>query len=290
MGLAWQQAPFGENPAGRFLVEELLPEHILYAEPAGRRMRVELAGAVVAVSDEVTLLHETGRYPVAYFPQGDLDARLLRPSAKRTRHPLLGATVWFSLAIGQGFEDIAWSHSQPPSHAAAMTGLVAFVWDAMDAFYEEDEPILGHAADPYHRVDVRASSRHLTVHVGGELVADTRTPLAVFETGFAPRWYVPRDDVVPGALEDDPLRALCPYKGIAHYLDIVAAGQRVAAGAWSYPEALPESARLGGYVSFDPDRVEVRLDNERLLGAAHQQVIANGTDRNLTAGVTAPTS
>src|SRR5437764_8389560 len=77
-----------------------------------------------------------------------------------------------------------------------MTGLIAFVWGAMDAFYEEDEPILGHAADPYHRVDVRASSRHLTVHLNGELVADTRAPLAVFETGFAARWYVPPDDVV----------------------------------------------------------------------------------------------
>src|SRR4051812_9421428 len=60
MGLAWQQAPFGQNAAGQFLVEEPLPEHILYAEPAGRRMRVELAGAVVALSDGVTLLHETG--------------------------------------------------------------------------------------------------------------------------------------------------------------------------------------------------------------------------------------
>ena len=89
MGFAWQQAPFGKHPAGRFLTEEPLPEHILYAEPAGRRMRVELAGAIVALSDGVTLLHETGRYPVAYFPLTDIDARLLRPSAKCTRHPQL---------------------------------------------------------------------------------------------------------------------------------------------------------------------------------------------------------
>jgi uncharacterized protein (DUF427 family) len=284
MGLAWQQAPFGKNPAGRFLTREPLPEHILYAEPAGRRMRVELAGAVVALSDGATLLHETGRYPVAYFPRTDVDARLLRPSDKRARHPRLGETAWWSLEIdGQRFEDLAWSHPSPPSYAAAMTGLIAFVWDAIDAFYEEDEPILGHAADPYHRVDVRASSRHLTVHVGGALVADTRAPLAVFETGFAPRWYVPRQDIVADALEDDPLRTLCPYKGVAHYLDVVAAGQRVAAGAWSYPEALPESARLAGYVSFDPERVEVRLDGERLPPAAHQQVVVTGTDRNLAA-------
>jgi uncharacterized protein (DUF427 family) len=284
MGLAWQQAPLGENPAGRFLLEQPLPAHILYAEPAGRRMRVELVGAIVAYSDEVTLLHETGRYPVAYFPSTDVDSSLLRPSSKRTQRPQLGETVWWSLEIEhQRFEDVAWSHHRPPRHAQLLAGRVAFVWNAMDAFYEEDEPILGHAADPYHRVDIRSSRRRLTVRFGGELIADTHAPLVVFETGFAPRWYAPRRDVAAGVLESDPRRTLCPYKGVAHYFDVVAGEQRARAAAWAYPEALPESARLAGYVSFDPAQVEVALDGEQLLPAAHQRVVASGTDRNLAA-------
>src|SRR5215471_17228069 len=106
MGLAWQQGPLGESPSGQFLLERPLPGHLLYAEPAGRRMRVELAGAVVAHSETVTLLHETGRYPVAYFPPADVDAALLRPSSKRTQHPHLRQTVWWSLEIsGQRFGD-----------------------------------------------------------------------------------------------------------------------------------------------------------------------------------------
>src|SRR5438477_10375210 len=96
MGLAWQQGPFGEHPAGRFLFEGSLPEHILYAEPADRRMRVELAGTVLAQSDDVTILHETGRYPVAYFPADDVDQTSLPLSAKRTNHPELGDTEWWS--------------------------------------------------------------------------------------------------------------------------------------------------------------------------------------------------
>ena len=36
----------------------------------------------------------------------------------------------------------------------------------MDAFYEEDERIVGHAADPYHRIDIRQTSRHLVVRDG----------------------------------------------------------------------------------------------------------------------------
>jgi uncharacterized protein (DUF427 family) len=119
------------------------------------------------------------------------------------------------------------------------------------------------------------------VQLGGGLVADTHAPLAVFETGFAPRWYVPRRDVAPGVLHDDPLRTLCPYKGVARYFDVVADGQQAVAAAWSYPQALPESARLAGHISFDPGQLEVTLDRERLLPAAHQRVVATGTDRDL---------
>ncbi len=284
MGLAWQQAPHGPHPAGRFLTRAPIPAHVLYAEPADRRMRVELAGVVVAASDAVTLLHETGFYPVAYFPPSDVGAGLLRPSGKRTSHLELGPAAWWSVRAGdQTFENVAWSYPRPPEHAAAMRGLVAFAWARMDAFYEEDEPIFGHAADPYHRVDVRASSRHLTVRLGGQVVADTRAPLAVFETGFVARWYLPRRHVAADALRDDPTRTMCPYKGVAHYYEVVVGDDRVAGGAWSYPEALPESARLRGYVSFNPGLLEMEVDGERLVAAEHQQVIPAGADRDLTA-------
>jgi uncharacterized protein (DUF427 family) len=164
-----------------------------------------------------------------------------------------------------------------------MAGLIAFVWDAMDAVYEEHEQILGHAADPYHRVDIRASSRHVSARVDGQLIADSRAALVVYETGFAPHWYVPRADVDRAAVDDDPLRTLCPYKGVARYSDVVTAGTRRTAAAWSYPEALPESRRLAGYLSFDLDQVAVHLDGPLLTTAAHQQVVPDGTDRDLTA-------
>ena len=283
MGLSWQQGPLSAHPAGRFLLEQPLPAHVLYAEPIRRRMRVELGGVVIAASDEVTLLHETERYPVAYFPRADVGMDLV-PSANRTHHPVLGETTWYSVDIdGVHFEDVAWSHFSPPDYASEMAGLVAFVWRQMDAFYEEDEPILGHAADPYHRVDVRASRRRLTARLGGQVVAETCAPLVVFESGFAPRWYVPRPDIRPGALDDDPRRTLCPYKGIAEYFDVVAGDERALAAAWSYPDAFPESARLEGYVSFDLEQVEVLVEGQPLRPRAHQTVTATGTDRDLAA-------
>jgi uncharacterized protein (DUF427 family) len=68
---------------------------------------------------------------------------------------------------------------------------------------------------------------------------------------------MPRRAIADGVLHDEPLRTLCPYKGAARYFDVVAGGRRAATAAWSYPEALPESARLAGYVSFDPGQLEV---------------------------------
>ncbi len=54
-------------------------------------------------------------------------------------------------------------------------------------------------AESFHRIDIRRDSR-LAVRNGNQVVADTRAPLALHESGFAPRWYVPRRDVVFEAL------------------------------------------------------------------------------------------
>jgi len=86
--------------------------------------------------------------------------------------------------------------------------------------HEEDERVVGHAADAYHRIDIRSTSRHLIVRDGDRVVADTRRPLALYESGFAPRWYVPREDINESALEPAAGQTFCPYKGLASYYDI----------------------------------------------------------------------
>ena len=116
-----------------------------------------------------------------------------------------------------------------------MRDAVAFAWRAMDAFFEEDERILGHAADPYHRIDIRRSSRHLVVQDGDQVVADTQTRL-LYESGFAPRWYVPRADIVVDALQLVEEQTFCPYKGIASYYNVGDARN----AAWSYRAPVEE--------------------------------------------------
>src|SRR5579863_9157849 len=175
MGLSWQQGPLAPGAIGRFLVPEPLPERMLFAEPLRRRMRVKFGGAWIADSEDVVLLHEPGRYPVAYFPLGDVFPDVLRSTDHTTAHRDLGETSWYAVRAGAHTRPrAAWEHTALPSHASMLKGRVAFAWRAMDAFYEEDERIVGHAADAYHRIDIRQTSRKILVRQGDRVIADTK--------------------------------------------------------------------------------------------------------------------
>jgi uncharacterized protein (DUF427 family) len=278
MGLSWQQGPLGGAPIGHFLTPEPLPERLLYAEPLRRRMRVKFAGEWIADSERVILLHEPGHYPVAFFPREDVLPDVLVREERVTQHKDFGETSWFTVAVGdRQSARSAWQYSDLPDHATDLRGHVAFAWRAMDGFYEEDERIVGHAADPYHRNDIRQSSRHLIVKDGDRVVADTTRPVVLYESGFAPRWYVPRADIDPTALTPVDGQTFCPYKGLASYYDI---GEQHGA-AWYYPEAWPEVARVRDLVSFEPDKVDVYLDGRKVSLEPGQSVISHGIDRGL---------
>ncbi|OBH99147.1 DUF427 domain-containing protein [Mycobacterium sp. E2733] len=278
MGLAWQQGPLATGSVGHFLTEQPLPARLLYAEPLRRRMRVRLADKWIADSQDVILLHEPGRYPVAYFPRGDIEAGVLLAEDRLTQHKDLGDTQWFTIKVAaREASHAAWQHTALPPHASILDGRLAFAWRAMDAFYEEDDRIVGHATDAYHRIDIRSTSRHLIVCDGDRVIADTKRPLALYESGFAPRWYVPREDIDESGLELVDTQTFCPYKGICSYYDIGGCKR----AAWSYLNAWPEVTRVTGLVSFEPDKIDVYLDGEQLQLEPGQTVIPHGVDRGL---------
>ncbi|MFJ9539138.1 DUF427 domain-containing protein [Streptomyces sp. NPDC101225] len=280
MGLSWQQGPLAAGSIGHFLTPEPLPERLLFAEPLRRRMRVQFNDAWIADSENVILFHEPGRYPVAYFPREDVAEQALVPSGKVTRHKDLGDTAWYAVHAGERTtERAAWEFTAPPVYAAELQGRIAFAWRAMDAFYEEDERILGHAADPYHRIDIRNTSRTLEVRLDDSVIARSEHPMVLFESGFAPRWYVPRADVDETKLSPVEGQTFCPYKGLCDYYDIGDASR----AAWSYRNAYREVDRISDLVSFEPDQVEVYLDGTRLHLEPGQNVVPHGVDRGLDA-------
>ena len=109
------------------------------------------------------------------------------------------------------------------------------------------------------------------------MVEDTHRPIALYESGFAPRWYVMRDDVDESALQPVEGQTFCPYKGLASYYTI---GTHKRA-AWSYTDAWPEVARVSNLLSFEPDKVDVYLDGRQLHLEPGQTVIPHGVDRGL---------
>jgi uncharacterized protein (DUF427 family) len=279
MGLAWQQGPLASGAIGRFLIPDPLPDRLLFAEPLRRRMRVRFADSEIAQSDDVVLLHEPGRYPVAYFPKDSIQDGVLQSSTRTTTHRELGPTAWYAVRLGDREAPRgAWEHTDLPPFADMLRGRIAFAWHAMDAFYEEDERILGHAADAYHRIDIRQTSRELVARVGDQVIAQSHRPLVLYESGFAPRWYVPREDIDEASLTPVQRQTFCPYKGLCSYYDIGDSHQ----AAWSYRDAYREVDRISDLVSFEPDKVTVFIDGVEQHLEPGQHVVAHGPDRGLT--------
>jgi uncharacterized protein (DUF427 family) len=135
--------------------------------------------------------------------------------------------------------------------------LVHVAFDALDEWLEEEQPQVGHPPDPYKRIDVRLSSRHVRVTIGGQVVAETRRAKALFETGLPVRWYIPREDVRV-ELEPSDHRTVCAYKGQALHFDV--AGEE--AVAWTYPEPLHDGLPVKDLIAFYDERVDVEVDGE----------------------------
>ena len=185
---------------------------------------------------------------------------LLSPSEKHTRCPYKGeASYWSVRAGGKVAEDAAWSYPEPIEGAPPLAGYVAFYWNKMDEWLEEDEPAIVHARDPYHRVDVLATSRHVRVSVNGETVAETtRGRWRCSRPACRTRWYFPREDVRLDLLTPSDTRTGCAYKGFASYWSVGDEDDVV----WSYPEPRREAERIRDHLAFFNERVDIEVDGE----------------------------
>jgi uncharacterized protein (DUF427 family) len=141
----------------------------------------------------------------------------------------------------------------------ALDGYVVLDFGGADLWLEEDEPIGSHPRDPFHRVDVRRSSRHVLLSLDGVRLAESHRPTLVFETMLPVRCYLPREDVV-APLRPSHTRTECAYKGVASYWSPEVGGRVVPDLAWSYEDPLPDAAQVTGLVSFFDERVDLEVD------------------------------
>jgi uncharacterized protein (DUF427 family) len=239
------------------------PNHKVETEPSPRWVRVKFGGETVVDSKHAVLLRETRHTPVYYFPQSDVRMDRMRRTDLGTHCPYKGDASYWTLQVGDRVaENAAWSYLEPYPEQQAIEGLVAFYWNKMDGWYEEEEEIFVHARDPHKRVDVLESSRHVRVEIGGETVADTRRPRLLFETGIVTRYYIPREDVRMGLLQATEKHTRCPYKGIASYWTARAGGTLEEDVVWSYPDPIAECPKIKGLLAFYNERSDIYVDEE----------------------------
>lgn len=83
--------------------------------------------------------------------------------------------------------------------------------------------------------------------------------------------YFPRDSVKLDLLEETEHTSVCPWKGQAHYFDVVVDGSSKGDLAWYYPNPSTAASRLDGRIAFWRG-VKIVADGAA-SGAAHQTLL-----------------
>ncbi len=227
-------------------------------EHSRKRVRVLLAGELVADTTSALLVWELPYYPTYYIPAADVLAKLL-PAGTAT-DPHLGDAEVLSVQVPGGTVADRAARKYPASPARQLHDAVRFDWAAMSEWLEEDEPVYTHARDPHTRIDILASSRHVRVEIDGTTVADSRSPRILFETGLPPRYYLPLSDIRTDLLQPSDTQTHCPYKGTAGYWSMDTGAGLHQDIVWIYRTPLPESQKIAGLACFYDEKVDVYVD------------------------------
>jgi uncharacterized protein (DUF427 family) len=252
-------------------------------EPTARRVRATLGGGTVVDSTRAALVWEPRRIVPSYaVPAADIHGQLVPATTPATdgaqeagsllpdvfARPVLDPSVPFTAHTteGEAVDVRANGQSRPGAGLRLadpdLAGYVVLDFRAFDGWSEEEEPVVAHPRDPFHRIDVLASSRHVRLELDGEVLAESSRPMLLFETMLPTRYYLPRADIhadlVPSATQ-----SYCAYKGRASYWSASVGGQLIPDLAWTYQEPLTDASRVGGLIAFFDERADVVLDGRR---------------------------
>lgn len=227
-------------------------------EPGHKRVRAYLGGQPVADSTRPLLVWEAPYYPTYYLPLEDIRAELI-PTGRVEHSPSRGDAQIYDVRVG-GVTAPAAARRYPESPLEPLRDTVRLEWGAMSEWFEEDEPVYTHARDPYTRVDVLASSRHVRIEVDGVLVAESHQPRILFETGLPPRFYIPLTDVRIELLRPSTSESHCPYKGTATYWSLDTGTAVHTDLVWIYRAPFAEVQKIAGLACFYNEKVDMTVD------------------------------
>lgn len=237
-------------------------------QPTAKRIRACLGGEPVVDTCAAVLVWEPRRIVPTYaVPRAAVSAQLVPAGGECGDDEIPGfldPSVPFAAHTcpGTGFDVIAGGENGP---AAAFTpddpDLAEYVILDFESFEwrEEDEAVVAHPHDPFHRIDIRRSRRHIRIELDGHPLAESAHPMLLFETGLPTRFYLPYDDVVT-PLELSETVTYCAYKGRASYYSVPDGPSDL---AWTYHEPLHDAIPVRDRICFFDERVDVIVDGER---------------------------
>jgi uncharacterized protein (DUF427 family) len=232
-------------------------------ERGAKRVRAYLGGELVADTTEPRLVWEIPYYPAYYFPIADVRGELLEPDAGGVDHsPSRGDGRTFTVTAG-GKERPGAAVRYEDSPIEELRDLIRLEWKAMDAWFEEDEEVFTHPRDPYTRIDILPSSRHVRVELDGVTIAESASARLLFETGLGVRYYLPKTHVRMDLLTPTDTVSHCPYKGQAEWWSVRTGDDVHEDLAWSYRTPLPESQKIAGLIAFYNEKVDLYVDGVR---------------------------
>lgn len=223
-----------------------------------KRVRAYADGDLVADTVHPVLVWEIPYYPAYYLPLDDVRAEL-KPTGTVEHSPSRGDAQVFDVVTARGVRAAA-ARRYADSPIPQLRELIRLDWNSMDEWFEEDEPVYTHPRDPFSRVDILASSRHVRVEVDGVTVAESRAPHILFETGLPPRYYLPLTDVRMDLLRPSSTVTHCPYKGSANYWSLEVNDKLYEDAVWMYRTPLAESQKVAGLAAFYNERVDLYVD------------------------------
>ena len=230
-----------------------------HVEPVPRRVRAFLAGVSIVDTCRALYVWEWPHYPQYYIPLGDVNRGILVDDNHRERTGL-GTAQRHSLEVGGVRRDGA-ARLLAETAQASLEGTVRFEWDALDSWFEEDEEVFVHPRNPYTRVDALRSTRHVRVELDGVVLAESASPVMVFETGLPTRYYLDRTDVHTEHLVPSDTVTACPYKGRTSGYWSVRIGDTVHPDlAWSYNFPTRQLSPVAGLIAFYNEKVDITID------------------------------
>jgi uncharacterized protein (DUF427 family) len=232
-----------------------------HVEPAPRRVRGVVAGQTVFDTTRARYVWEWPPYPQYYIPVDDIADGIL-VDENHEQQLKRGIARRHGIRVGE-VERPGSVRVFGQAAAAGIENTARFDWDALDAWYEEDEQVFVHPRNPYARVDALRSRRNVRIELDGVVLAESEAPVLVFETGLPTRFYLDRTDVRWEHLRRTDTQTACPYKGVtSDYWSVVAGQGEHADLAWSYSFPTLPLLPIAGLMAFYDEHVDTYLDGE----------------------------